>query len=273
MRELCPVLMDIALTINPPSETKLVKGKIACYLFINHQFPQLTHKSNRVVNSQISTIQYACVYVETEESCQHLKILFLITTFGNAMQTTDLLLVQNCILMGTSVMTFFTLSLLKKILQGSGDLPDPDKVIRVTRVQSVAIGGECKRQALWILNLAGLGEGRLEDIHQALVLKVPNLDGGTGGSAKPVAVRREGESMNNIVGFERVQMTAFVKIPQHDNSVLASRGAEGAIGRDGNSVDVSIVADKVASQLQLCKIPYLNVAVDQLNRYSRRLQT
>lgn len=98
--------MDIALTINPPSETKLVKGKIACYLFINHQFPQLTHKSNRVVNSQISTIQYACVYVETEESCQHLKILFLITTFGNAMQTTDLLLVQNCILMGTSVITF-----------------------------------------------------------------------------------------------------------------------------------------------------------------------
>lgn len=67
--------------------------------------------------------------------------------------------------------------LLTANLQGSGNLPHTNNVIRVTGVESVAIGSKGKRQALWVLNFAGLVEGRLKDIYQVLVFKIPDLDG------------------------------------------------------------------------------------------------
>ena len=40
-------------------------------------------------------------------------------------------------------------------------------------------------------------------------------------------------------------MLGFVEIPQHGCAVFAARGAEGAVGGDGDGVDVAGVADVV----------------------------
>ena len=63
--------------------------------------------------------------------------------------------------------------------------------------------------------------------------------------------------MDLIVGVERVQVLGLVQIPQHGGAVLATRSAEGAIGRDGDGVDVASVADVVGLQLAGRQFPNL----------------
>jgi len=60
-----------------------------------------------------------------------------------------------------------------------------------------------------------------------------------------------------VVGVERVEMLALVKIPEHRGTVLATGGAEGAIGRDGDGVDVAGVSDVVSLQLAAGELPDL----------------
>ena len=52
-------------------------------------------------------------------------------------------------------------------------------------------------------------------------------------------------------------MLALVEVPEHGDTVLASRGAEGTVGRDGDGGDVAGVAKVVGAQLALGKLPDL----------------
>jgi hypothetical protein len=120
-------------------------------------------------------------------------------------------------------------------LESAGDLPDTDDAIRVSTEEGGTVGRPCKGNALRVLGLlARVEEFRTDFIDKSLGLKVPDLDARAGGSAQPVAVRREGKSVDEITSFKGVEVLGFVQIPEHDNTILATGRAERAIGRNGD---------------------------------------
>lgn len=67
--------------------------------------------------------------------------------------------------------------------------------------------------------------------------------------------------MDLVVGVEGVEVLALVEIPEHGGAVLATGSAEGAIGGDGDGVDVAGVADVVSLQLAGVELPNLDELV------------
>ena len=63
--------------------------------------------------------------------------------------------------------------------------------------------------------------------------------------------------MDLVAGVERVEVFRFVEVPEHGNAVLAAGGAEGAVGGDGDGVDVAGVADVVGLDAAGGEIPDL----------------
>mmetsp|Transcript_32150 Transcript_32150/g.44058 ORF Transcript_32150/g.44058 Transcript_32150/m.44058 type:complete len:224 (+) Transcript_32150:331-1002(+) len=53
-------------------------------------------------------------------------------------------------------------------------------------------------------------------------------------------------------------MLSFVQIPQHSGTILSTRGTEGAVRRNGDSVDVTGVTREVSNQLAVLEVPHLN---------------
>jgi hypothetical protein len=139
-------------------------------------------------------------------------------------------------------------------------LPDTDNVIRVTREESGTISRPTDRQTIRVrvLSLTELSEFRTEFINNGLGLEIPDLDTGSGSGTEPVTVRREGKSVDKRTSFERVKMLGIIQIPEHDNTIFTSRGTERTIGRDSNSVDITVVTNEVGSQLHLGQIPNLD---------------
>jgi len=139
-------------------------------------------------------------------------------------------------------------------------LPDTDDVIRVTREESGTISAPTNRQTVRIrvLSLTQLSKFGTELVNNRLGLEIPDLDTVSGSSTEPVTVGREGKSVDERSSFEGVEMLGIVQIPEHDNTVLTSRGTERTIGRDGNSVDITVVTNEVGSQLHLGQIPDLD---------------
>jgi hypothetical protein len=139
-------------------------------------------------------------------------------------------------------------------------LPDTDNVIRVTREKSGTISRPTDRETVRVrvLSLTQLSEFRTKFINKRLGLEIPDLDTVLGSSTEPVTVRREGKSMDERSSFKRVKMLGIVKIPEHDNTVLTSGSTERTIGRDGDSVNVTVVTNEVGTELHLGKIPNLN---------------
>jgi hypothetical protein len=143
-------------------------------------------------------------------------------------------------------------------LEGAGDLPDTDETISVSGEEGGTVGRPCEGNALRVHGLlTRIEELRTELIDNRLGLKVPDLDTRVGSSAQPVAVRREGKSIDNIASLKRVEVLRVVQVPKHDNTVLATRSAKRTIRRDGDSVDITGVTDVVGSKLALCKLPDL----------------
>jgi hypothetical protein len=60
-----------------------------------------------------------------------------------------------------------------------------------------------------------------------------------------------------VVGVEGVEVLGLVKVPEHGGAVLATGGAEGTVGRDGDGVDVASVADVVSLELAGGELPNL----------------
>ena len=141
------------------------------------------------------------------------------------------------------------------ILQNS---EDTDNVVRVTGEEGLTVGGPGEREALGVSRvLANTGELGLELIDDALGLEIEDLDARGGGSAEPVAVGREDESVDSVTSLERVEVLAVGKLPKHGDTVLATGGAERSIGRDSDRVDVASVAVVVGLQLALAELPNL----------------
>lgn len=131
-------------------------------------------------------------------------------------------------------------------LSPSHDTPAADEVVSVTGEQGLAVGapgqGDTLRLTALLANLQVLG---LQLVNLALLLKVEDDDAGGGGSAQPVAVGREDKGVDLVTGLQRVEVLGLVQVPEHGCSVLTTRGAQRAIGRDGDGVDVTGVTNVV----------------------------
>lgn len=136
--------------------------------------------------------------------------------------------------------------------------PGTDLVVGVTGEQSLAVGGPGKGDTLGVTALlALLNVLGLELINLALLLEVEDGDGAAGGGAQPVAVGGEDQGVDLITGVEGVEVLGLVQIPQHGGTVLATGGAKGSIGRDGDGVDVAGVTDVVGLQTAGGELPDL----------------
>jgi hypothetical protein len=138
------------------------------------------------------------------------------------------------------------------------DAPAADLVVGVSGEQGLAVGAPGQGDTLGLpALLANLHVLGLQLVNLALLLEVEDDDARGGGSAQPVAVGREDEGVDLVTGGERVQVLGLVQVPEHGGSVLATRGAEGAIGGDGDGVDVAGVANVVRLDAARGELPNL----------------
>lgn len=143
-------------------------------------------------------------------------------------------------------------------LSAGHDTPGTDDVVGVTGEEGLAIGGPGEGDTLGLAGLlADVLELGLELVDLALLLEVEDDDAAGGGSAEPVAVGGEDEGVDLVVGVERVKVLALVEVPEHGGTVLATGSAEGAIGGDGDGVDVAGVTDVVGLELAGRELPNL----------------
>jgi len=141
-------------------------------------------------------------------------------------------------------------------------LPDTDQVVRVSGEKGLAIGGPGKGGARWSLGFGGCGKNLgLQLVDDDLAFQIPDLDGSTSGGAKPVSIGRECESVDGITAIEGVKVLALVEVPQHGLAVLATGSAKRTVGRNGDGVQVSSVANVVGLQLAVGQVPHLNELV------------
>jgi hypothetical protein len=137
--------------------------------------------------------------------------------------------------------------------------PCANLVVGIARKQSLTIGTPGQTDTVWFLGfLALLNVIRLQLVNLALLLEIENGNGGSGGSAKPVSIGREDEGVDFVTGLEGVEVFRLVEIPQHRGTILATRGAERSIGRNGDGVDVASVADVVGLNAARSKFPDLS---------------
>lgn len=138
------------------------------------------------------------------------------------------------------------------------DLPDSDHVVSVTSEQVLAVSRPSKGDNFWLLSwAASVTEVRLELVNEFSLLEVVDLDARGGGSAEPVSVRREGQGVDLITRWERVEVSRAVKVPKDDVTVLATRGAQGSIWGDGDRGDIAGVANVVSLESWVLNVPNL----------------
>ena len=138
------------------------------------------------------------------------------------------------------------------------DAPDADHAVGVPSVQRRAVGRPRQRRARVLHALLGRRREvgpELDD--RRLGLEVPDLDARGRGRAEPVAVGRERQRRDRVPGVERVEALALGQVPQARDAVLAARGAERAVGRDGDGGDVAGVLDEVEAELAVGEVPDL----------------
>lgn len=139
------------------------------------------------------------------------------------------------------------------------DAPGTDNVVGVASEQGLAVGAPGKGHTLGVAGVLVVRDGEvgLELVNLGLLLKVEDDDAGSSGSAEPVAVGGEDESVDLVIGVQGVEVLGLVQVPQHGGTVLATGGAQGSIGGDGDGVDVASVADVVGLQLAGGELPDL----------------
>jgi len=144
-------------------------------------------------------------------------------------------------------------------LDSSGNAPDSDLVVSVSREQGGSVGRPGQGCAVWSLGLlSNRWELRSKLIHSSLAFQVPDLDGVLGGSAQPVSVRREAKVVDDVTGIERVESLSVSQVPEDGNAVLTTTGAQGTIRRDGHRVSVSTVSSQVGAELAVGQVPDLH---------------
>ena len=158
-----------------------------------------------------------------------------------------------------------------KKLNGS-DGVDTDDIVGISSKQGGSIGRPCQARALWhfVSNIF-----RAKSVHNNLGFQVPDLNAVVSGSAQPIAVWREAQSIDDFTSIQAVQTLSFVQIPEHRSVILTTRSGKRAIGGDTNSVQISSVSDQVVSKLAVGQVPDLDKLIppsgnDERNRLRRR---
>ena len=147
---------------------------------------------------------------------------------------------------------------LSTLLSPAHDAPCTNDVVRIACKQRLPIGTPSQTHTLGFPALLALnGELGLQFIDLALLLEIENDDGTRGGGAEPVAVGGEDKGMDLVTGGKGVEVLGLVQIPEHGRAVLATRGTEGAVGRDGDGVDVAGVTDVVGLDAARSEFPDL----------------
>ena len=151
-----------------------------------------------------------------------------------------------------------TRSRLSSHLSPRHNTPGTDLVVGVTGEQGLAVSAPGQTDTLRLTALlALLNVLGLELVNLALLLEVEDGDAGAGGSAEPVTVGGEDKGVDFVTGVEGVEVLGLVEIPEHGGTVLATGGAEGAVGGDGDGVDVASVTDVVSLQAAGGELPDL----------------
>ncbi len=126
------------------------------------------------------------------------------------------------------------------------DPPCPNQVVRVTGKQRLPISAPRQTHTLRLpALLAHSSVLGLQLIDLALLLEIKDDDARRSCGAQPVTVWREHEGVDLVAGGQRIQVFGFVKIPKHGCAVFAARGAEGAVGGDGNGINIAGVPNVV----------------------------
>jgi hypothetical protein len=151
-----------------------------------------------------------------------------------------------------------------------GDVVHADGAVGVTSEQIGAVGGPRQGSAVRNLGvLAGRRHVQSDLINHGLGLKIPDLDAGGGGGHQPVAVGGEDQGVDDVTGLENVQALALGQVPKHGNAVLATGGAQGAIGGHGHGVEVASVADQVVFEAASLDAPDLHELVPTGRHHDR----
>lgn len=90
----------------------------------------------------------------------------------------------------------------------------------------------------------------LQFIHNDLVLQVPDLDTGIGGSTVDGT---EAQGIDDIPTIECIKVLAFIEIPQHSLVIIASRRTEGFIQSNSHCVQIACMANVLVFSLQLAR--------------------
>lgn len=149
------------------------------------------------------------------------------------------------------------------------DLPDTDEVVSVTGKEVLTISRPGKGDNLGSLGVSrGENKVGLELVNESSLLEVVDLDTRGGGSAEPVSVRREGQSMDLITGGERVKVLVLNEVPEDDVTVLATGSAKRSIRGDSDGGNVTSVANVVSNELGVLDVPDLVEKKSKVSNFS-----
>lgn len=137
-----------------------------------------------------------------------------------------------------------------------GNLVDIDISVGRSSEEDVAISGPRERSDPGELGnvLAWLGDA----VDDSLGLEVPDLNAVIGGSAEPVVLGRERQGVDGGSGGQRVQVLAFVDVPEHSSSVLTTRSNQRTVWGNGQGVNDTSVTNQVGPELAVSQVPYLD---------------
>lgn len=80
---------------------------------------------------------------------------------------------------------------------------------------------------MWGLSLGVCGEHFLSElIHHNLAFQIPDFDARSCGGTQPVSVGAEAQGVNDVASVQCVQVLAFIQVPEHGLSVLATRSTQ-----------------------------------------------
>lgn len=136
-------------------------------------------------------------------------------------------------------------------------MPNSNDVVGVTGKQVLTVSRPGQRNSLWLLSLSRDSELRLQLIQQGSLLQVEDLDTRRGGSSQPVSAWGESQSVNLRRSVQGVQGVVGVQVPQDDDTILTSRSVQRSIWGDGDTGDVTGVADEVSVKLVVVQVPRL----------------
>jgi hypothetical protein len=133
---------------------------------------------------------------------------------------------------------------------------DINVTIRGTSKQSVAIRGPSERNNPWEWRLV---LGRSSDlVNDSLGFEIPDFNALISGSAEPVVLGGESQSVDSRSGSQRVQVLALIDIPEHSSSVLTTRSNQRTVWGNGQGVNDTSVTNQVGSELAVSQVPYLD---------------